>query len=78
MSTRRLSRDEANALWHALGPRMRWFGRLCERMDMGIDPNDEIYKAAHDAYNAIHSLAIGSRYRSVGQGVGELPGISCV
>ena len=71
---RRISREEAKALWNAIGPHMRWLKRLCDRMDqLGINSADPIYLAAYAAYNAAHSLAILSHYRSCEGGVGELP-----
>jgi hypothetical protein len=70
--SRRLSRDEANALRNALGPPMQWLKRICDRMDrLGISPRDEIYKAAYEAYNAMHSLAVRAHYRSCAGGVAE-------
>lgn len=72
--TRPVSREEAKALWNALGPRMRWLNRLCDRMDqLGIDPSDPIRLAAYEAYDAMHSLAIHSHYGSCDGGVGMAP-----
>lgn len=63
--TQPVSREEAKALWNALGPRMRGTSRLCDRMDrMGIDRKDPVRPAPYEAYNAIHALAVKSHYGS--------------
>lgn len=57
-----------------MGPPMRWMKRICDRMDkLGISPTDDIYVAAQNAYNALHSLGVRSHYRSCESGVGEPP-----
>ena len=69
-----MSREEAKALRIALGPRMRWLFRLCERIDqLGIDPSDPIRLAAYEAYNALHALAVRAHYGSCDGGVGMSP-----
>jgi hypothetical protein len=74
MDTRPLSREEAKALGQSLGPRMFCLNRLCDRMNhMGIDPEDEVFMAARQAENAMHSLGVLAHYRSCENGVAELP-----
>ena len=66
--------QNGKSLRQALGPRMFWLKRLCDRMNcLGIDQSGEVFIAARHAYDAMHSLGVLAHYRSRESGVCEQP-----
>ena len=72
MRSRDLTTAQAEALMKQVGRRLRYLGRLCERMNQrGFPPNDELFKAATKAYEALHELHVKCHYAGCKEGVGK-------
>lgn len=72
MRSRDLTTEQAEALMKQVGRRLRYLGRLCERMNQrGFLPEYELFASALKAYEALHELHVKCHYASCKEGVGK-------
>ena len=72
MRSRDLTTVQAETLMKQVGDRLRYLGRLCERMNQrGFPPNDELFEAAMKAYEALHELHVKCHYAGCKEGVAK-------
>lgn len=58
-----LSPKQLQRLRQGVGPRLRYIGKRCERMDrVGFVPNDPLRVAAQQAYDGMHALNVALIY----------------
>jgi hypothetical protein len=75
MRCRDLTTAQAEALMAQVGKRLRYLGRLCERLNQrGFPPDDELFAAAMKAYNAVYELHVRCHYAGCKQGVAKVKG----
>ena len=63
LDSRTLSTGQAERLKEALGPQLRYLGRLLARMEkVGFVPSDPLYQKVKAAHDAVHDLHIHVHY----------------
>lgn len=69
-----LTTEQAEQLRATVARHLRFFHRLCDRMNrLGFPPNDPLTSAAHEARNAVYALHVAAHYASCKHGVGRAP-----
>jgi hypothetical protein len=73
MDSRVISPAAADALMRQVGAHLNWLGRLRRRMELlGFSPEDPLYRACSEAYNAMQELHVRAHYASCTSGVGHV------
>ncbi|HEY8751211.1 MAG TPA: hypothetical protein VIM11_24720 [Tepidisphaeraceae bacterium] len=72
MKPRHLTIDQAQRLRDLVAKRLRFFGRLVDRMNaVGFVPDDPLMHAAICARDAVHKLHVEAHYAGCKSGVGR-------
>ena len=59
MTSDDLMSEQVAALTASVRRRLRYLGKLRDRMNAnGFPPDDRLYRAAQDAFNAVHALSV--------------------
>ena len=65
-----LNEQQARALQPIIGRHLRFYGKLCKRLDrLGIDPRREMYRQIQNTYNCVHALSVKLHYAVCKSGV---------
>ena len=71
MERKHLTPEQAERLCQAVARRLRFFNRLCGRMnELHFPPDDPVYRAAHAARDAAQDLHVAALYARCRRGVG--------
>jgi hypothetical protein len=74
MDSSDLSKEQCRIIWEQLGPSLRYFHALNERVrQQAFPPDDEFRRDVEAAYNAVHKLSVTVHYLGCGHGVGRRP-----
>jgi len=71
VDAKQLTPEQADRLCRAVARHLRFFNRLCGRMnELHVAPDDPLYRAAHVARAATQDLHVAALYARCRRGVG--------
>lgn len=72
MNSSNLTHEQLKELCRIIRRKLHFLGRLRQRMErLGFRPDDRLYLATTDAYNAVHALHVECHYLTCRGGVGR-------
>jgi len=73
MDASKLTPEQGQRLVNAVTPMLGYLHRLAHWMQARWDASDPMYRAAWDAYNALHALRVHCHYASCAPGTAGKP-----
>ena len=68
-----LTKWQLDRITKSIDPTRKYLSKLCQRCEKMLLPSDPLYIAAHQARDALQSLAVNLHYLRCDGGVGQSP-----